>query len=194
MTEPGCLGVEGKGKAPHWRLTELGYMRDPPTQDFLRWNGEPFRDRPPRRKKQNSGPQTGARMDHKLVPVVDHKLVPGDGTSGPQTGAIREARGGPQTGAISSIPLPGPSTACPRYIINPALRQAYSGAGSRGRYQLSADPRALICWSSAPGRASPDISSDPLKNARGERAGTQDRARRRTAHPTKDQDDDTKVA
>jgi hypothetical protein len=22
MTEPGCLGVDGKGKAPHWRLTE----------------------------------------------------------------------------------------------------------------------------------------------------------------------------
>ena len=21
---PGCLGVDGKGKAPHWRLTELG--------------------------------------------------------------------------------------------------------------------------------------------------------------------------
>src|SRR6476660_3318908 len=23
MVTPGCLGVEGKGKAPHWRLTEL---------------------------------------------------------------------------------------------------------------------------------------------------------------------------
>jgi hypothetical protein len=22
MTNPGCLGVDGKGKAPHWRLTE----------------------------------------------------------------------------------------------------------------------------------------------------------------------------
>ena len=26
MTEAGCLGVNGKGKAPHWRLTEIGYM------------------------------------------------------------------------------------------------------------------------------------------------------------------------
>src|SRR5262249_61495795 len=42
MTERGCLGVEGRGKAPHWRLTELGYMREPPTKDFLRWNGELF--------------------------------------------------------------------------------------------------------------------------------------------------------
>jgi hypothetical protein len=24
MSSPGCLGVEGKGKAPHWRLTECG--------------------------------------------------------------------------------------------------------------------------------------------------------------------------
>jgi hypothetical protein len=32
MTNPGCLGVDGKGKAPHWRLTELGYMTDPPTK------------------------------------------------------------------------------------------------------------------------------------------------------------------
>jgi hypothetical protein len=42
MTGAGCLGVEGKGKAPHWRLTELGYMHDPPTRDFLKWNGEKF--------------------------------------------------------------------------------------------------------------------------------------------------------
>jgi hypothetical protein len=44
MTEPGSLGVEGKGKAPHWRLTELGYKRDLPTRDFEKWNGAPFVD------------------------------------------------------------------------------------------------------------------------------------------------------
>jgi hypothetical protein len=50
MTEPGCLGVNGKGRAPHWRLTEVAYMRgtsskgseDMPTRDFLRWNGVRF--------------------------------------------------------------------------------------------------------------------------------------------------------
>ena len=42
MTEPGCLGVDGKGKAPHWRLTELSYMTDPPTADFLKWDGVLF--------------------------------------------------------------------------------------------------------------------------------------------------------
>lgn len=44
MRTPGSLGVEGKGKAPHWRLTELGFMRELPTRDFERWNGQSFTD------------------------------------------------------------------------------------------------------------------------------------------------------
>ena len=42
ITSGACLGVDGKGKAPHWRLTEIGYMVDPPTRDFLRWDGVIF--------------------------------------------------------------------------------------------------------------------------------------------------------
>src|SRR5262249_34579278 len=42
MQMPGFLGVEGKGQAPRWRLTELGYMNEPPTRDYARWNGTPF--------------------------------------------------------------------------------------------------------------------------------------------------------
>ena len=42
MTRRGFLGIEGRGKAPHWRLTELAYKNDPPTRDFLSWNGIPF--------------------------------------------------------------------------------------------------------------------------------------------------------
>ena len=51
MTSPGCLGVDGKGKAPHWRLTELeapgGRNGDTwmlPTKDYLKWDGTKFRD------------------------------------------------------------------------------------------------------------------------------------------------------
>jgi hypothetical protein len=44
MTSAGCLGLNGRGKAPHWRLTECGYMREPPTNDFLRWDGSKFRN------------------------------------------------------------------------------------------------------------------------------------------------------
>src|SRR5262249_43144022 len=54
QTKGGSLGLNGKGPAPHWRLTECGYMRDPPTRDFMSWNGEPFRDMPRRRKKTES--------------------------------------------------------------------------------------------------------------------------------------------
>jgi hypothetical protein len=42
MMNPGCLGVDGKGQAPKWRLTEVGYMNNMPTMEFLKWNGVPF--------------------------------------------------------------------------------------------------------------------------------------------------------
>ena len=44
MTEAGCLGLNGRGKAPHWRLTELGYMHEPATKHFLKWDGELFHE------------------------------------------------------------------------------------------------------------------------------------------------------
>ena len=54
LDAPSCLGVDGVGKAPHWRLTELGTtskaspngLFEAPPQDFLRWNGTPFDPRP----------------------------------------------------------------------------------------------------------------------------------------------------
>jgi hypothetical protein len=59
MTEPGCLGVNGRGKAPHWRLTELGYMHDPPTRDFLKWDGELFHEQ--------KSPEYYKRQERRLV-------------------------------------------------------------------------------------------------------------------------------
>ena len=54
LVSPGCLGVEGKGKAPHWRLTELGTeprasangLPEVPTRDFLNWDGTEFKTEP----------------------------------------------------------------------------------------------------------------------------------------------------
>jgi hypothetical protein len=43
-TAGASLGVDGRGKAAHWRLTELGYMHEPPTRDYLRWDGELFHE------------------------------------------------------------------------------------------------------------------------------------------------------
>ncbi|MGB7042696.1 MAG: hypothetical protein WBD83_24350 [Xanthobacteraceae bacterium] len=54
MVTGGGLGTEGRGKAPHWRLTEEDYLGRPPTRDFLLWNGRPFQQV----KKQNPVPET----------------------------------------------------------------------------------------------------------------------------------------
>ena len=59
-TQHGSLGVDGKGKSPKWRLTELGVASNAssrgeteiPTNDFLKWDGILF-SRPTR--KQNPG-------------------------------------------------------------------------------------------------------------------------------------------
>jgi hypothetical protein len=55
-TSAGCLGVEGKGKAPHYRVTDRKACNgrgeiEPPTGEFLRWDGTVFEPhkRPSRR-------------------------------------------------------------------------------------------------------------------------------------------------
>jgi hypothetical protein len=47
-----CLGVDGRGKAPHWRLTEKGQAGaagELPSKEFLRWDGVLFDPKPYRR-------------------------------------------------------------------------------------------------------------------------------------------------
>src|SRR5262245_2036464 len=55
QVKAGCLGFDGTGKAPHWRLTELGTrlynQYEEPTRDFLKWDGTPFRWDPPKKQK-----------------------------------------------------------------------------------------------------------------------------------------------
>jgi hypothetical protein len=81
QTDPGGLGVDGKGKAPHWRLTEAewpggrnGNTWMLPTKDYLKWDGTPFQDDRgavlrARKRKQNPGPQSEARVARKARPV-----------------------------------------------------------------------------------------------------------------------------
>jgi len=63
MMTPGHLGVEGVGKAPHWRITDEWFHDEPPTRDFHKWDGTPFHEqkRPSHylRKKQNPVPING---------------------------------------------------------------------------------------------------------------------------------------
>jgi hypothetical protein len=103
QVSPGCLGLDGKGKAPHWRLTEAGTNLEPmPTRDFLRWNGTKFQPS----KIQNPGPENGSTVDRKTGPLVVRKTGPLVAASGPQTGSIQPARGGPQNGSISRLTTP----------------------------------------------------------------------------------------
>src|SRR5262249_28540021 len=74
LVTPHSLGVDGKGKAPHWRLTECGRtsrqsengLFEPPTNDFLRWDRVLFDPKPYRGanawdyEKQNPASHVGS--------------------------------------------------------------------------------------------------------------------------------------
>jgi hypothetical protein len=113
QTSGGCLGVDGKGKAPHWRLTELGYMRDPPTRDFLKWDGQPFKECQKRRsKKQNPAIDfCSAPLRKTIAPVLRNPVAP-NGTSAAESRSIQA--GGTATD-FRSI-----SRACPQLVDSQA--------------------------------------------------------------------------
>jgi hypothetical protein len=112
MTEEGCLGVDGKGKAPHWRLTEFeapggrgGNTWMLPTKDYLKWDGTKFRDDRgavlrEKNRKQNPGPQMKARVTRKSRPPLARKSRPLHSASGPQMKAISDTPPGPQMRSI----------------------------------------------------------------------------------------------
>ncbi len=110
MVRPGHLGVEGRGKAPCWRLTESPYLGEKPTRDFDRWDGTPFQQkRSPKNyitKKQNPGPPVRPTMDHPSGPAVDHPSGPPSSQSGPSVQAIQPRRPGPPVRAITSLTTP----------------------------------------------------------------------------------------
>jgi hypothetical protein len=121
MISPGCLGVEGRGKAPHWRLTEEWYLGDPPTRDYQRWGGEKFHEQKspkhyyrrqsrvhtlPLPQKQNPGPRVWSTPDHASGPVLDHASGPPTFGSGPRVQAIQPQKPGPRVQAITSSTTP----------------------------------------------------------------------------------------
>ena len=71
LAQPGSLGVEGKGKSPHWRLTELGMTSkasadsifEAPTNDFLKWDRTRF-------KKQDPAPGAGSINRGQVPPAT----------------------------------------------------------------------------------------------------------------------------
>jgi hypothetical protein len=69
LVQKGCLGVEGKGTATVWRLTELGTTSqtsstgvvESPTRDFLKWKGTRFVTK--KRPRKETQYQRGHRAD-----------------------------------------------------------------------------------------------------------------------------------
>ena len=107
MISGGCLGVDGKGQAPRWRLTELGYMKDPPARDFMRWKpGNIFTG-----KKQNPVGENTDRVSVKARTGVSVKARTGNGTSVGESTDKENGRGVGESTDKSSKPLVGPKGA-----------------------------------------------------------------------------------
>lgn len=98
MMQAGCLGVEGKGKAPHWRLTEVGYMREPPTKDYQRWDGTPFK---PEKTKSRAG-NPAHPVPEKQHTTVQENRAASDETV-PENQHIHDDRGVPENQHISRL-------------------------------------------------------------------------------------------
>jgi hypothetical protein len=83
MMTPHHLGIEGHGTAARWRLTELGYMKDMPTRDFLQWDGKLFGKprpvRPPPRKGRKQNPVMeihNAPLGKSITPALGKSITP----------------------------------------------------------------------------------------------------------------------
>jgi hypothetical protein len=117
QTAGASLGVDGKGKATRWRITDLP-ARDnkhslvAATDDFAHWNGEVFVPHiaPSRRwngrkstalKKQNPGLHVESGADCTCKPLVDRTLSPLNGEVDSNVQPIRLHQGGLQRAARS---------------------------------------------------------------------------------------------
>ena len=109
MESGACLGVEGRGKAPHYRLTEEWYLGKAPTRDFLNWDGEVFHEqKSPRyytRKKQNPVP-AGEDSLSRQVRTVNGRSKPNGHKSVPAGEAIHCNGTVPHGEAITSLTTP----------------------------------------------------------------------------------------
>ena len=111
LARHGSLGVKGRGKSPHWRLTELTETSKasadgslaPPTNNFLKWDGSPF-------QKRNPSSYAGTTV----VPAGEPGAVPTGGTPKRPPGsygvAIEQADSRSNGGAITRFTTMGAQT------------------------------------------------------------------------------------
>jgi hypothetical protein len=115
QTAPGCLGVDGKGIAPRWRLTDLGTrvggVFEPPTVDFMKWDGRRFSKNNPSKfqKKQNPAAENRSAPLRKTAAVALRKTAALKGTSAAENRSIYEGSSAAENRYILSIPYTRPS-------------------------------------------------------------------------------------
>jgi hypothetical protein len=105
---PAHHGVNGHGKAPHYRLTEAWHLGKAPTRDFLAWDGSPFTE-----KRKRDAPLFPAknriRGYHGVTTVAPtgEPLVPEIGSAAAESGshgvAMSDETGGSHGVAITSL-------------------------------------------------------------------------------------------
>src|SRR5262249_49525019 len=108
MVSPAHHGVNGHGKAPHWRLTEEWYLGKAPTRDFLSWDGIRFTEKRKRdtpsftaknRIRGDNGVTTLVQTGLPLVP----EMVQAAAKAGADGVAISDHTGGADGVAITSL-------------------------------------------------------------------------------------------
>jgi hypothetical protein len=108
MVSPPHHGLNGHGRAAHYRLTEEPYLGKPATRDFLNWDGAIFHEQKSPRdyqtKNRSRGPYVRSTLDQTYGQVSD-ELGQINGTSGPDVGSMCEEDRG-DVGSITSLTTP----------------------------------------------------------------------------------------
>jgi hypothetical protein len=109
---PAHHGVNGHGKAPHYRLTEAWYLGKAPTRDYLAWDGSPFTDKRKRDTPMFPTIKNRIRGDHGVTILVTtgEPLVPEIVSAAAESGdhgvAMSDQTGGDHGVAITSLTTP----------------------------------------------------------------------------------------
>ena len=111
MVSPAHHGVNGHGRAPHWRLTEQWYLGKAPTRDFLNWDGAIFHEQKIvahyQTKNRTRGPYVRSTLAQTCGPVIDPTKLAAE-ISGPDVRSMSQPVNGPDVRSITSLTTPCP--------------------------------------------------------------------------------------
>jgi hypothetical protein len=116
-------GVNGHGKAAHYRLTEEWYLGKAPTRDFLNWDGVIFQEQKTpkhyQRKYKSRGMYGHTTLECTGIPVGD-ELSPNTTESGMDGHPISEESTGMYGDPITSLTTPCAASVLPDATLEPA--------------------------------------------------------------------------